>query len=81
MVGFAAETTDVVQHAKEKLQAKKLDMVIANQVGNGLAFDKDYNQVTIITKDGQCELPFSHKTRLAGQIVAILAANLQNGPK
>ncbi|WP_133128492.1 bifunctional phosphopantothenoylcysteine decarboxylase/phosphopantothenate--cysteine ligase CoaBC [Legionella nagasakiensis] len=79
VVGFAAETTDVIQHAKEKLQAKKLDMIIANQVGNGLAFDKDYNQVTIITKDGQCELPFSHKTRLAGHIVAIVAANLQNG--
>jgi phosphopantothenoylcysteine decarboxylase/phosphopantothenate--cysteine ligase len=78
VVGFAAETTNVIKHATEKLHAKKLDMIIANQVGYDLGFDHDDNQVTIITKHKQIELPLTHKTRLAGQIIAILAATLQN---
>ena len=78
VVGFAAETTDVIKHASEKLRAKKLDMIIANQVGYDLGFDHDDNQVTILTKHKQIELPLTHKTRLAGQIIAILAATLQN---
>ncbi len=78
VVGFAAETTDVVSYAKEKMKNKKLDMIIANQVGKGMGFDSDVNQVTVITKKKQIELPLTHKTRLAGQIIAILAASLQN---
>jgi phosphopantothenoylcysteine decarboxylase/phosphopantothenate--cysteine ligase len=78
VVGFAAETESVLQYAQEKLINKKLDMIIANQVGKGLGFDSDNNQVTIMTKDRQFDLPFMHKTRLAGQIIAILATTLQN---
>ncbi|HHT0592459.1 TPA: bifunctional phosphopantothenoylcysteine decarboxylase/phosphopantothenate--cysteine ligase CoaBC [Legionella anisa] len=79
VVGFAAETTDVVHYATEKLQRKKLDMIVANSVGKGLGFDSEVNQVTVITKNKQIELPLTHKTRLAGQIIAIIAATLQNG--
>lgn len=79
VVGFAAETTDLVHYAKEKLHNKKLDMVVANQVGKGIGFESDVNQVTVITKNKQIELSLTHKTRLAGQIIAILAATLQNG--
>ncbi|KTC82234.1 bifunctional phosphopantothenoylcysteine decarboxylase/phosphopantothenate--cysteine ligase CoaBC [Legionella cherrii] len=78
VVGFAAETTDVVHYATEKLQRKKLDMIVANSVGKGLGFDSEVNQVIIITKNKQIELPLTHKTRLAGQIIAIIAATLQN---
>ncbi|KTD44279.1 bifunctional phosphopantothenoylcysteine decarboxylase/phosphopantothenate--cysteine ligase CoaBC [Legionella parisiensis] len=78
VVGFAAETTDVVHYATEKLQRKKLDMIVANSVGKGLGFDNEVNQVTVITKSKQIELPLTHKTRLAGQIIAIIAATLQN---
>lgn len=78
VVGFAAETTDLVSYAKEKLKHKKLDMIVANQVGNGLGFESDNNQVTVITKKEQIELPLTHKMRLAGQIIAILAVTLQN---
>jgi phosphopantothenoylcysteine decarboxylase / phosphopantothenate---cysteine ligase len=78
VVGFAAETTEVVNYAKNKLAAKKADMIIANQVGGGLGFEADSNQVIILTKDAQIELPLTHKTRLAGQIIAILAANIHN---
>ena len=78
VVGFAAETTHVLEFAAEKLRAKKLDMVIANQVGADLGFDVDDNQVTILTKNGQIPLPRMNKTRLAGQIIAILATIVQN---
>lgn len=78
VVGFAAETTDVVHYATEKLQRKKLDMIVANSVGKGLGFDSEVNQVTVITKNKQIELSLTHKTRLAGQIIAIIAATLQN---
>ncbi|PWY57579.1 bifunctional phosphopantothenoylcysteine decarboxylase/phosphopantothenate--cysteine ligase CoaBC [Legionella qingyii] len=78
VVGFAAETTDVLHYATEKLQHKKLDMIVANAVGKGLGFDSEVNQVTLITKNKQIELALTHKTRLAGQIIAIIAATLQN---
>ncbi|QMT59038.1 bifunctional phosphopantothenoylcysteine decarboxylase/phosphopantothenate--cysteine ligase CoaBC [Legionella sp. PC997] len=78
VVGFAAETTDVLHYATEKLQHKKLDMIVANAVGKGLGFESEVNQVSLITKSKQIELPLTHKTRLAGQIIAIIAATLQN---
>ncbi|ARB93205.1 bifunctional phosphopantothenoylcysteine decarboxylase/phosphopantothenate--cysteine ligase CoaBC [Legionella longbeachae] len=78
VVGFAAETTNVIPYALEKLQRKKLDMIVANSVGKGIGFDSEVNQVTVITKSKQIELSLTHKTRLAGQIIAILAATLQN---
>lgn len=80
VVGFAAETNNVIQYAQEKLKRKKLDMILANLVGNGIGFENDANQVTVITKNKQIELPLAHKTRLAAQIIAILAATLQNEP-
>jgi phosphopantothenoylcysteine decarboxylase / phosphopantothenate---cysteine ligase len=76
VVGFAAETTDVILHATEKLHRKKCDMIIANQVGSGLGFDTDVHEVTVITKDKQIPLPHNHKTRLAGQIIAMIATGL-----
>lgn len=79
VMGFAAETTNVVDYAQEKLKHKKLDMIVANQVGKGLGFESEVNQVVVITKNKQIELPLNHKTRLAGQIIAILAASLHNG--
>lgn len=78
VVGFAAETSNLIQYGREKLQRKECDMIIANQVGEGLGFESDGNAVTIITKNQQIELPLTHKTRLAGQIIAILATTLQN---
>jgi phosphopantothenoylcysteine decarboxylase/phosphopantothenate--cysteine ligase len=78
VVGFAAETNDVIKHAKAKLKNKKLDMIIANQVGDGQGFDNDHNQVTVITPTQQNALTSTHKTRLAAQIIEILSRTLQN---
>ncbi len=78
VVGFAAETNDVLTYAEEKFRAKKVNMMVANRVGEGLGFDKDCNQVTVLTKNGKIELGLAHKTTLAGQLIAILAASLQN---
>ncbi|MBA2710731.1 MAG: bifunctional phosphopantothenoylcysteine decarboxylase/phosphopantothenate--cysteine ligase CoaBC [Tatlockia sp.] len=78
VVGFAAETSDLIKHAKAKLLAKNLDMIISNQVGKNIGFDSDNNQVSILTKESHIDLPLAHKTRLAGQIIAILAASIQN---
>ncbi|MDP3561965.1 MAG: bifunctional phosphopantothenoylcysteine decarboxylase/phosphopantothenate--cysteine ligase CoaBC [Legionellaceae bacterium] len=76
VVGFAAETDDVVKHATDKFYAKQLDMIIANQVGKGIGFDSDENQVTVITKQEQVTWDRVHKTRLAGYIITLIASQI-----
>lgn len=78
VVGFAAETNNILYNAKEKLYAKQLDMIIANQVGDGLGFDSDENQVTILTANQQIPLTLAPKITLAGQIIVVIAQTLQN---
>jgi phosphopantothenoylcysteine decarboxylase/phosphopantothenate--cysteine ligase len=78
-VGFAAETEAVLEQGRMKLLRKQVDMLIANQVGDGLGFNEDENQVTLMTHDESRPLDKMHKTRLAAHIIAILASKLQNG--
>ncbi|MGQ3892806.1 bifunctional phosphopantothenoylcysteine decarboxylase/phosphopantothenate--cysteine ligase CoaBC [Legionella sp. CNM-4043-24] len=78
VVGFAAETNDVLAAARKKRLNKQVDMIIANQVGANLGFDHDENEVCVITEHAETPLPAACKVRLAGQIIAILAASLQN---
>ncbi|MCR9192406.1 MAG: bifunctional phosphopantothenoylcysteine decarboxylase/phosphopantothenate--cysteine ligase CoaBC [Gammaproteobacteria bacterium] len=80
VIGFAAETHDVLAHAEEKLRSKQLDMVIANQVGEGLGFDNDENQVILITTEERTVLDLAPKWVLAGQIITVIAKLLQNKP-
>ena len=69
-VGFAAETNDVLAHAKDKLARKNLDMIVANDVTRpGAGFDVDTNIVTPITKDGQEALPMMSKAEVAQRIL------------
>jgi len=72
-VGFAAETEDLIKHAKGKLERKKLDMIVANPVGMNQGFEQDTNQVEIIWKDGQVSLPEKNKTELAVEIMDIVS--------
>ena len=71
-VGFAAETNNVIEYAKGKLQKKQLDMIIANEVGAGKAFGQDDNQLTIITEDQSQSLGPDSKSSLARQLVSII---------
>jgi len=67
LVGFAAETTakDLVKNARAKLRAKKLDIVVANDVTQeGAGFDVETNQVTLVTRDGRT-LPLPRMSKLA----------------
>ena len=71
LVGFAAETEDLLANAMEKLEKKNLDMIIANDVSREDAgFQSDTNLVKIIHKDGHVEeLPLMQKQEVADQIL------------
>lgn len=73
LVGFAAETEHVERNALAKLTGKSLDMIAANQVGDGLAFDKDDNALTVYWPDGKRELAFNSKAALARQLIELIA--------
>lgn len=81
-VGFAAETENVRKYALGKLHNKKLDMIVANRVGDDCGFDRDDNTVELIWSDGEQELANAAKTNLALQIVHIIAERheLTRGP-
>jgi phosphopantothenoylcysteine decarboxylase/phosphopantothenate--cysteine ligase len=75
-VGFAAETNDVLSYARGKLEKKKLDMVVANDVSRSdIGFQSDSNQVTVVTAGGEQELPLASKQRVAQQLIAIIGEN------
>jgi phosphopantothenoylcysteine decarboxylase/phosphopantothenate--cysteine ligase len=76
-VGFAAETNDLLRHAQDKLEHKRLDLIVANDV-SGDVFGSDSNQVTLLWADGRCEeLPRVAKTdvaeRVLDDVLALLA--------
>ncbi len=73
-VGFAAETERVEEYARQKLEGKRLDMIVANQVGAKLGFDEDENSVLILWRDGQESLGRMAKSDLARRIIATVAA-------
>ncbi|MEG0767392.1 MAG: bifunctional phosphopantothenoylcysteine decarboxylase/phosphopantothenate--cysteine ligase CoaBC, partial [Clostridia bacterium] len=75
LVGFAAETENVLSHAEQKLEKKNLDMIIVNDVTlPGAGFDVDTNIATFITRNASQSFPLQTKRHLAD---AILDAILQ----
>ncbi|MGO3344334.1 MAG: bifunctional phosphopantothenoylcysteine decarboxylase/phosphopantothenate--cysteine ligase CoaBC [Marinomonas sp.] len=73
MVGFAAETQNVIEYAKGKLTRKGLDMIIANDVSRSdIGFNQDENQVSVITKDSTSSPAKATKTALAGELVNLI---------
>ena len=74
-VGFAAETDAVEAHALRKLQDKKLDMIIANAVGEGLhtGFESDQNAVVVVWAEGRREFATMPKTTLAQALMTMIA--------
>jgi phosphopantothenoylcysteine decarboxylase / phosphopantothenate---cysteine ligase len=74
MVGFAAETDDVENHARLKLERKNLDLIAANEVGDGKCFEKDDNALVLLWRDGgRHELGAGPKTRLARDLARFIA--------
>lgn len=73
LVGFAAETHDVLTYAHEKLHRKGLDMIAANQVGEGIGFEASDNALSVVWDGGSIDLARASKSVLAGQLVTIVA--------
>jgi len=83
VVGFAAETNDVEDNARSKLKRKKLDMIAANLVGDGIAFDCEDNALTVIWPGGKIEVARGPKIDVARALVALIAERLppSDGPR
>ena len=70
IVGFAAETENVLESARKKLAAKALDAIVVNDVSHeGVGFDSDRNAVTIITHDEVVEVPETSKLDVAHRVL------------
>jgi len=70
LIGFAAETQDVIARAAAKRERKHADFIVANDVSRADAgFDVDTNAVTIVGPDGAESLPLQSKSRVAGEIL------------
>jgi phosphopantothenoylcysteine decarboxylase/phosphopantothenate--cysteine ligase len=72
VVGFAAETDAVEEHARAKLLAKNLDLIAANEVGHSKAFDSDDNALVVLWRGGRIELPAAPKRELARALTALI---------
>jgi len=71
-VGFAAETENLESNAQAKLRSKKLDMIAANQVGDGLGFDSDTNALSVFWGSGQKQLQQAPKNKLAKKLINLI---------
>jgi phosphopantothenoylcysteine decarboxylase/phosphopantothenate--cysteine ligase len=73
-VGFAAETDQPLEHARQKLKNKRLDLIAVNQVGgDDNPFGSDHNTLTLISQHDQVELGRDSKTELARRLVEEIA--------
>jgi phosphopantothenoylcysteine decarboxylase/phosphopantothenate--cysteine ligase len=70
LVGFAAETADVVASARRKRREKGVDLIVANDVSRANAgFEVDTNEVTLVSDDGEETLPLQPKSAIAAQVM------------
>jgi phosphopantothenoylcysteine decarboxylase/phosphopantothenate--cysteine ligase len=70
IVGFAAETENVLENARQKLASKELDAIVVNDVSReGVGFDSDRNEVTIISNDEVVEVPETTKLQVAQRVL------------
>lgn len=78
-VGFAAETNDLLAHARDKLTRKGLDMIVANDVSDkSIGFNSDNNEATVLWPDGEQALALTGKGAMARQIIQLIAR--EHGP-
>ena len=74
VIGFAAETNDVIENARKKLTKKNADMIVANEVGSDKVFGKDDDEVWLVTAEGEEHLPTMTKVELADIILDKIAS-------
>lgn len=74
LIGFAAETENLIQHAQSKLKKKNCDWIIANDVSQkDIGFNQDQNQVIMISSEKNIEIPQSSKEKIAMKILDLLS--------
>ena len=79
VVGFAAETNDLIENAKTKFKNKGLDLVVANDVSNtSIGFDSDDNAVTLITKRRNLAIEKESKRKIAKRIIKLIAEEIDD---
>lgn len=76
IAGFAAETEQLAARAQAKLKDKKLDLIAANPVGDGRAFDTEDNRLHVYWQDGEGDLGHGSKASLARALVALIIEQL-----
>lgn len=81
IVGFAAETTDLIKQAQSKRQKKKMDMIIANRVGKGIGMGSDKNAVVVMDAKQKHSLPLMDKRKLARQLITLIAKSYKKRRK
>ena len=80
LIGFAAETRDVVPRARAKLEAKGVDLIVANDVSRSDAgFDAETNAAALVAPGGVTDVPLQSKRGLAGVILDRLRDLLADG--
>jgi phosphopantothenoylcysteine decarboxylase/phosphopantothenate--cysteine ligase len=77
-VGFAAETQALESNARDKLLAKKLDMIAANAVGQQQGFDQEDNALHVLWAQGEQPLPLASKSKLSRQLLAVIAERFED---
>jgi len=76
-VGFAAETHNVDDYARDKLERKNLDLIIANNVAQpGIGFNSDNNAVTALWRDGELQIGERSKTLIARELIILIDRRL-----
>jgi phosphopantothenoylcysteine decarboxylase/phosphopantothenate--cysteine ligase len=75
IIGFAAETENIIENARKKLNSKSLDAIVVNDVSKpGIGFDSERNAVTILTADETIEVPEASKAEIAREILKRVVA-------
>ncbi|MBL6785544.1 MAG: bifunctional phosphopantothenoylcysteine decarboxylase/phosphopantothenate--cysteine ligase CoaBC, partial [Rickettsiales bacterium] len=69
VVGFAAESENVIGNAKIKLNKKKCDVILANDISENNIFGSDENKIYIVKNESVTELPKMHKNMVANHII------------
>lgn len=79
-VGFALESSDLLENGRGKLEAKGFDLLVANEVGDGTGFESDTNRVTLLDREGGVEeLPLQNKDEVAETLLDRVRERLEAG--